>query len=187
MPYTYRFKVIEEDVLGRQLERQMSFEELFTLQKFSQAVEDTADSPLREAALKLDQTITTDVFANTLLDVVGDTDGSYIVSGLLVVSNTVAQDGVQFDFNGGDLVASIFEMRTISQGSNSIQSAGANALDGVLSYTSITGTNRVLVTGYLKVSAGGRLILRVASASQSSGVLTLHAGSWLDLHEIVER
>jgi hypothetical protein len=186
MAVTYTFRVVETQD-GRHTERDMSFEELFRLQEFAQSVEDTADNPLQEAALSDDQTENSETFANTLLNAVVEAGGSYIVFGFLVVSNTVPQDGLKMDFNGGDAIADIFQIRALSVGTNNAQNTGADAIDTPLNYTSITGTNRIWFTGYLKAQTAGNFTLRVALDSTSTGVLTLHKGSWIDLHEIVER
>jgi hypothetical protein len=61
----------------------------------------------------------------------------------------------------------------------------STSLAGVINYTVITGTDYVVLTGFLKVNAAGTLILRAAENSTALGTLTIGAGSWLALRDTV--
>jgi hypothetical protein len=61
----------------------------------------------------------------------------------------------------------------------------STTLAGVINYTTITGIDYIVLTGFLKVNAGGTLILRAAENTTSTGTLTVAAGSWVALNDTV--
>ena len=112
---------------------------------------------------------------------------SYRIVGRLIVSNSTAADGAQFDFNGGTASATAFDISASSnQGDvNTRGTLEGTALNTVLNYTAVTGTNRIWVSGYLKVNGAGTITLRAATNTTVSGTMTLAAGSWLALYDTV--
>lgn len=110
---------------------------------------------------------------------------SYRITGILQVSNSTAAEGVQIDFNGGTATATTFFMAAQSIGSVVVGTVVSTALAGVINYTTITGTDYIELNGYIKVNAGGTLVLRAAENTHSTGTLTIGAGSWIALNDTV--
>ncbi len=109
---------------------------------------------------------------------------SYRIEGYLIVSNSLAADGSQFDFAGGTATATTFNAALQAVGSVVAGTIVSAALATVLNFTTNTGTDRIFINGYIKVNAGGTLILRAATNTTASGTMTLGAGSWLSVKEI---
>ncbi len=112
---------------------------------------------------------------------------SYRITGLLQVSNTVAAEGIQFDFNGGDATATTFFVSTSAVGSVVAGTVVGSTLGTAITYTTTTGTDYIRIDGYLKVNAGGTLILRAAEAATATGTATVGAGSWIALSDTVTK
>jgi hypothetical protein len=111
---------------------------------------------------------------------------SYRIDGEFIMSNSVAGEGGQFDFGGGSCSATTFDLAVVgSNGTNTPGTTNSTSLTGAINYSSITGTNRVRFSGYLKVNAGGTLIVRAAENTTSTGTFTLGAGSWVALADTV--
>ncbi len=109
---------------------------------------------------------------------------SYRIVGLLQVSNTVAGEGVQFDFGGGTATATTFFIAAgvLASGGTVVTGVpSGTTLTTALTFTTITGTCYLMVQGFLKCNAGGTLILRAAEASTATGTATLGIGSWVAL------
>lgn len=134
-----------------------------------------------EAALTSSFTDATGTLGNTNISFNVIAGQSYRIEGYLIVSNTLAADGSQFDFNGGTATATAFDVAFSAVGSVAAGTVVSASLATVLNYTTNTGTDRVYVRGYLKVNAGGTFILRAATNTHVSGTMTLGAGSWLAL------
>lgn len=111
----------------------------------------------------------------------------YRIDGELVISNSVAAEGAQFDFNGGTATATNFFANFSSKAATApvVGNEISAALATVLNYTTVTGTDYVRVGGFLKCNAGGTLVLRAAGNSHVTGTMTLGAGSWLALSDTV--
>ncbi len=110
---------------------------------------------------------------------------SYRITGCLQVSNSLAADGVQLNFAGGTASATTFFMTATNIGSVVAGTVVSTTLAGVINYTTVTGTDYILLNGYLKVNAGGTLILQAATNTHVSGTMTLGAGSWIELSDTV--
>lgn len=111
---------------------------------------------------------------------------SYRIEGVLQASNSTAAEGLQFDFGGGAATATTFFVAAQAVGSVTAGTLSATSLTGAMSYTVVTGTDYVLVSGFIKVNAGGTVILRAAeNSAHVTGTLTLGAGSWLAFYDTV--
>jgi len=110
---------------------------------------------------------------------------SYRIEGYLIVSNTTATDGSQFDFAGGACTATTFDAAFSNVGSVAGGTQTSSSLAGVLNYTTNTGTDRIIVRGYIKVGTGGTITLRAATNTHVAGTMTLAAGSWLAFYDTV--
>jgi hypothetical protein len=106
---------------------------------------------------------------------------SYQISGVLQVSNSTATEGSQFDFAGGSCSATTFFMAFNNVGAVVAGTVTSTTLAGVLNYTTNTGTDYIMLAGYLKANLGGTFILRAAENTTAVGTLTIGAGSWLAL------
>lgn len=110
---------------------------------------------------------------------------SYRIEGYLIVSNTLAADGFQFNFAGGTATATNFDVSAQAVGSDVAGTLASTSLAGVLNYTTITGTNRIWVRGILKVNGAGTLTLKAATNTTVSGTATLAAGSWIAAYDTI--
>lgn len=119
--------------------------------------------------------------ASTNLSFTVTSGRSYRISGCLQISNSTAGEGAQFDFNGGGAGATTFFMSASIVGTAVAGTVVSTSLAGVINWTSVTGTDYVLLNGYLKPSSTGTFILRAAENTTSTGTLTVGAGSWLEL------
>lgn len=138
-----------------------------------------------ESALNSAFTNNTATFASTNLSLPLIAGRSYRIEGYLIISNSTATEGAQFDFNGGTATATVFDVAISAVGSVTPGTVASTSLAGVLNYTVVTGTDRVFVRGYIKVNAGGTFILRAAENTTALGTFTLAAGSWLAAYDTV--
>lgn len=106
---------------------------------------------------------------------------SYRLIAFLQVSNSTAAEGVQLDFNGGSATATAFFAAASAIGSVVAGTVVSTALNGVINYTTVTGTDYIVIHGYLKVNAAGTFTLRAAENTSATGTMTLGAGSWMAL------
>jgi len=132
-------------------------------------------------ALANDFTNATAALANTNLSFTVIAGRSYQIAGLLQVRNSAATEGIQIDFAGGAATATTFMMAANAIGSVVTGTLSSTALAGVINYSTLTGTDFIVLSGYLKVNAAGTFIMRAAENSHVSGTLTMVAGSWLSL------
>lgn len=138
-----------------------------------------------EAALANAFTNNTATLAATNLSLTVIAGRSYRIHGVLQVSNSTTTEGVQFDFGGGTATASTFFVGATAIGSVTPGTLTSTSLTGAISYSVITGTDYIVIDGYLKVNAGGTLVLRAAENSTLTGTLTVGAGSNLGLSDTV--
>lgn len=138
-----------------------------------------------ESALASAFTNATATFASTNLSLTFPAGRSFRIEGYLIISNSTATEGAQFDFNGGTATATTFDVAFSAVGSVTPGTVASTSLSGVLNYTVVTGTDRVFVRGYIKVNAGGTFILRAAENTTALGTFTLAAGSWLAAYDTV--
>jgi hypothetical protein len=141
------------------------------------------EAALESAFTRSDATLTS---TNLSLTVIAGR--SYRITGYLIVSNSVAGEGAKFDFDGGTATRTTFDVTFNAVGGTVVPGTiAATALDTDLNYTSVTGTTRIFVQGYLEVNAGGTFILRASEDSTVTGTMTLAAGSWLALADTVDK
>ncbi len=139
-----------------------------------------------EAALASAFTNNTATPANTNLSITVKAGRSYPFQARLIVSNTVAGEGCQFDFNGGAATATLFDVSVDTiNGTNTPGTTVATSLAGAMNFSSLTGVTRITLSGFLKCANGGTLIIRFAENSTSTGTATLAAGSYLRLFDSV--
>lgn len=141
-------------------------------------------NPAGEGALAAAFTDATGTLAATNLSFTVIAGRSYRITGAFQVSNTLAADGFQMDFGGGACSATTFWMAASNIGSVVAGTVVATALTTVLNYTTTTSTDYILLNGYLKVNAGGTLIVRAATNTHVSGTMSLGAGSWLEVSDV---
>lgn len=96
-------------------------------------------------------------------------------------NNSVAAEGIKFDFNGGNATMTSF-WAVGSQQAGGTTVAGtlvSTALNGVINWSTITGETLIEITVSGVINAGGTLIPRFAESSTSSGTATLELGSFV--------
>lgn len=141
------------------------------------------EAALESAFTRSDATLTS---TNLSLTVIAGR--SYRITGYLIVSNSVAGEGAKFDFDGGTATATTFDVAFNAVGGTVVPGTiAATAIATDLNYTSVTGTTRIFVQGYLEVNAGGTFILRASEDTTATGTMTLAAGSWLALYDTVDK
>lgn len=138
-----------------------------------------------EAALNANFTNATATLAATNLSWNVQAGRSYRIFGVLQVSNSTAGEGVQIAFDGGSATATTFFAAASAIGTVTPVAVVSTTLAGVINYSSITGTDYIIITGYLKVNAAGTLTLRAAENTHATGTLTIGAGSWIALADTV--
>lgn len=96
--------------------------------------------------------------------------------------NSVAADGVQIDANGGTATATSFWAAAGVLASNGTDTVGTNiatALNGVMNFTVLTGETVIVVEFSIVCNAAGTLIFRAAENAHTTGTLTVRLGSYL--------
>lgn len=139
------------------------------------------EASLASAFTRSDTTLTA-----TNLSLIVTAGRSYRIEGCLSVANSTATEGMKFDFGGGTCTATTFFLGATAMGSVTPGTVTSNSLTGVLNYSVITGTDLIAISGFLKVNAGGSLVLRAAENSTAIGTMTLGAGSWVALYDTVQ-
>lgn len=139
----------------------------------------SGDAVLTANATKNTATLAVTNLSNTLI-----AGRTYLIRGLLELSNTVPGEGAQFDLGGGTGSATkIFLTATAKGGTAVAGTEVATSLTGAINYTSITGTTYVKIEGSIKVNAGGTFILRLAENTTVTGTVTLGAGSFISYRD----
>lgn len=144
---------------------------------------------VRATMLASDVTNSTATFAN-LDDLSVAVDAGLKYRGRIDIwcENSVAAEGIKFDFNGGDATMTDFRSAAgiFATGSASYTqgtSLGA-ALSDVVNWTLLTGAVNIILTFEMTCNAAGTLIPRVAENSHSSGTVTVRKGSNLEITKI---
>jgi hypothetical protein len=110
---------------------------------------------------------------------------TYLFEGMLLVSNSTAAEGVQFDFNGGAAVVSAFSGNIVgSNGTITLGTTTATSISTALTASSVTGVDAIYVSGFITVGTAGTLILRFAENTHATGTASLHQGSWLNFTDV---
>lgn len=142
-----------------------------------------------EAALNAAFTDATGTLAVTNLSRTLIAGRSYRIHGVLRVSNSLAADGVKIDFNGGTATITAGDFfigaAAIGLGTTVAVATVSTTLAGVINYSTITGTEFIVLDGFIRCLAGGTFIMRAATNTTVSGTLTLGIGSNLGLNDTV--
>lgn len=140
-----------------------------------------------ESALESDFTRADDTMTATTLSLTLISGRSYRITGCLKIANSTATDGCKIDFNGGAATITTFFAGVTFIGSVTAGVVVSEALDTDLTATVVTGTDMVIINGYVECDAGGTFILRAAEVTDAGGTLTIGAGSWLALYDTVDK
>ncbi len=138
-----------------------------------------------EACLSAPFTNNTATLAVTNLSRTVKAGRSYRIEGILQVSNSTGTEGAQIAFDGGNATATTFFMSASMVGTNVAGAQVSTSLAGVINYTTVTGTDYIILRGFLKANAGGTIIVRAAENTTAAGTLTIGAGSWIALYDTV--
>lgn len=111
-------------------------------------------------------------------------------TGRIVVkcNNSVAAEGIKFDFNGGGATMTSFWAAVNAFAASGTVTPGttiSTSLAGVLNYTTITGETVFLLTLSMVVNAGGTFTIRFAENSTATGTATVELGSFTQLEDSV--
>jgi hypothetical protein len=114
---------------------------------------------------------------------------SYRIHGILQVSNSFASDGVQINFAGGTATITAGDffvgVTAIGLGTTVAVATVSTTLAGIINYSTITGTEYLVVDGYIKCLNAGTFIMKAATNTTTSGTMTLGLGSNLALSDTV--
>lgn len=104
-------------------------------------------------------------------------------SGQIVIrcSNSVAVEGIKFDFNGGAATMTSFWAAVgvgTSSGTDTIGTSISTSLAGVINYSVLTGDTFLVFQVSMVVNAGGTFIMRFAENSTATGTATVNLGSF---------
>ena len=101
--------------------------------------------------------------------------------------NSVAAEGIQFDFNGGTATATAFWAAAgilASSGTDVIGAPISASLAGAMTFTTITGETCILIEFSIVCNAAGTFIPRFAEATTVSGTATVELGSYLWIEDM---
>ena len=140
-----------------------------------------------EAALESDYTRADATMTSTALSVALLAGRSYRIECCLKIANSTAADGIKVDFNGGTATITTFFAGASFIGSVTAGVVVSEALDTDLTATVVTGTDMMIITGYIEVDGAGTFILRAAEVVDGGGTLTVGAGSWMALYDTVDK
>lgn len=143
---------------------------------------------VEELALNADYTNATTTFSNTVLSVSLTSGQTYSFTVNLLMSDSVAADGMKIDFNGG--AATITNFRVSCEANNdttgatvAFTAATSTTLAGVINIPTMasTGTHMVVCNGTIVPSSTNTFILRAAQNAHTTGTLTITRGSWMSI------
>ena len=140
-----------------------------------------------EAALESDYTRADATMTSTALSVTLLAGRSYRIECCLKIANSTAADGIKVDFNGGTATITTFFAGASFIGSVTAGVVVSEALDTDLTATVVTGTDMMIINGYIEVDGAGTFILRAAEVVDGGGTLTVGAGSWMALYDTVDK
>src|SRR5216683_4795155 len=106
-------------------------------------------------ALAAPFTSITNALAVTNLSFTVKAGRSYQINGVLQVSNSLSTEGSQFDFAGGSASATTFFMAANNIGTVVVGTVTSTTLAGIINYSTNTGTDYIVLIGYLKVNVAG--------------------------------
>lgn len=98
-------------------------------------------------------------------------------------SNSLAADGLKFDFAGGTATATTFWARCDIKDTALLFTGTSTAIGTDILAATATGESALICEGYFLVNAGGTFIPRAAGNTAASGTQTTFAGSfmWVEL------
>jgi short subunit fatty acids transporter len=142
-----------------------------------------------ELALNADYTNATATYSNTALSATVISGRTYSFDLSLMLTESTAADGVKIDFNGGSAAATNFRVGCVltnDVGTIVTQtSAVSTTLAGVISATATvtTAQHRYSCSGSFVPSGAGTFIVRAGQVAHTTGTLTVHRGSWLNIRD----
>jgi len=98
---------------------------------------------------------------------------------VLLVSDSVAAEGVKLDFNGGSATVTNFRAHADGLDSALTINTQVTAISTAITAATFTGSGRITVYFTFEPSADGTLIPRVAQNSHVTGTLTVFRGSYM--------
>lgn len=130
-----------------------------------------------------DATNATTAFAN-LSDLSVDLEAGTKYDGQVIVKcvNSVAAEGIKFDFNGGSATATNFWAagNQLVGGSDVLGTGIATSLSGVINFSTITGETVVTILFSILTNAAGTFILRFGENSHTAGTATVRLGTFIN-------
>lgn len=111
--------------------------------------------------------------------------GNYIGELVVKCNNSVAGEGIKFDFNGGSATMTNFwaAANVLVGGSDVLGTGISTSLAGVMNFSTITGETVVVVKISFVVNAAGTVIPRFAENSTAIGAATVELGSFMNLNK----
>lgn len=133
--------------------------------------------------LAADATNATATFAS-LSDLSVDLDANTKYDGQVIVKciNSVAAEGIKFDFNGGSATATSFWAagNQLVGGSDVLGTGIATSLSGAINFSTITGETVVTIVFSILTNAAGTFIPRFAENSHTAGTATVRLGTFIN-------
>jgi len=110
----------------------------------------------------------------------------YIGSVTLKCDDSVAAEGIKFDFDGGTAtMTSFWAYGVISAGGVAVEgTVSSSSLAGDINWTTITSTTFITLAFSLVCNAGGTFIPQFAQNSHSSGTATVSLGSFMFMEDV---
>jgi len=137
-----------------------------------------------EFYLASDQTTTSATLATTTLSANVFAGKKYGFTCVLYISDSVAAEGAQIDFNGGTATATNFRVHVTAFDSALSLSSQGTSLATAYAVSTFTGSGMFECHGSIEPSASGSLIPRYAQNTHAVGTLTLARGSHLIVWDI---
>jgi hypothetical protein len=120
--------------------------------------------------------------SDLLFDV--DAGSKYVFDGTLFLANSVAGEGADINFNGGDCTITAMRAHAVMSDAALKKSLQVTALGTAIGSATVTGDSIVEFSGYVDISAAGTFGPAAGEHSHSSGTLTVYKGSHMSLRKI---
>lgn len=131
-----------------------------------------------------DYTNETAAFTNTALSVSVTAGRSYTFIIHAFVSDSVAADGAQFDFEGSSATITNFRATCSLADTALLFSTEVTALATDMTQATVTGAAHLECAGTIEPSGSGTLLLRAAQVAHTTGTLTIARGSFLWIADV---
>jgi hypothetical protein len=132
-------------------------------------------------------TSVSNTFANSNLAWTLVAGRTYSINLKISGGNSTAAEGAKFTLaSDGTLTATTFDLAVV--GTNGTVVAGTTritSLGGTINYTTFTTTSDLWLVGEIKVNVGGVLTLQYATNAHSAGTLTVSAGTWGKVNDML--